>query len=148
MAIDFDAVITNPRLRQLFAEQEERRKAYPPESNLLPHETFWRDHQVWLQKKGYILRPRYHPDWVPSSLSGGKKGPIGPEDACVAIVSLMLFQRLGNLLTFSAEGPPPGCAENLHRGERNDQENTEVPPPIRSWHPQVSYYWRSCLSSA
>lgn len=132
MAIDFDAVITNPRLRQLFAEQEERRKAYPPESNLLPHETFWRDHQVWLQKRGYMLRPRYHPDWVPSSLSRSKKGIIGPEDACVAVVSSALSQRLVSLLTDSVEGASPGCAENFHRGESNAQENTEVPTPIRS----------------
>ncbi|KAJ3490983.1 hypothetical protein NLI96_g1045 [Meripilus lineatus] len=28
-------------------------------------EIFWRDHQVWLQEKGYMLRPRYHPGWIP-----------------------------------------------------------------------------------
>lgn len=34
---------------------------------LLPLELWWRDRQVWLQEKGYMLRPRYHPNWVPSS---------------------------------------------------------------------------------
>ena len=29
-------------------------------------EYFWRDHQQWLQEQGYMLRPRYHPDWKPS----------------------------------------------------------------------------------
>ncbi|KAJ7502398.1 hypothetical protein B0H11DRAFT_1712535 [Mycena galericulata] len=29
-------------------------------------EIWWRDHQVWLEKCGYKLRPRYMPDWVPS----------------------------------------------------------------------------------
>jgi len=29
-------------------------------------ELFWRDHQKWLQDCGYLLRPRYRPDWVPS----------------------------------------------------------------------------------
>lgn len=29
-------------------------------------EIWWRDHQVWLQERGYMLRPRYRPDWVPS----------------------------------------------------------------------------------
>ena len=29
-------------------------------------EIFWRDHWDWLQQKGYLLRPRYKPDWVPS----------------------------------------------------------------------------------
>ncbi|KAH9918117.1 uncharacterized protein B0H18DRAFT_1032100 [Fomitopsis serialis] len=26
----------------------------------------WRDRQRFLQSRGYMLRPRYHPDWVPS----------------------------------------------------------------------------------
>ncbi|CAL1706283.1 unnamed protein product [Somion occarium] len=29
-------------------------------------ETFWRDHYIWLKEQGYLLRPRYCPDWVPS----------------------------------------------------------------------------------
>lgn len=37
-------------------------------TNALDHrEIFWRDHQEWLQEKGYMLRPRYHPDWVSSA---------------------------------------------------------------------------------
>ncbi|KAJ3776849.1 kinase-like domain-containing protein [Lentinula raphanica] len=34
--------------------------------SLWPSEVFWRDHYEWLKNKGYLLRPRYHPDWVPS----------------------------------------------------------------------------------
>lgn len=33
---------------------------------LLTREIFWRDHQKWLEGQGYMLRPRYHPNWVPS----------------------------------------------------------------------------------
>jgi hypothetical protein len=29
-------------------------------------ELFWRDHSVWLREQGYILRPRFQVDWVPS----------------------------------------------------------------------------------
>ncbi|CAL1706317.1 unnamed protein product [Somion occarium] len=29
-------------------------------------EIYWRDHQVWLEAQGYMLRPRYRPNWVPS----------------------------------------------------------------------------------
>ena len=29
-------------------------------------EVWWRDHQKWLAEKGYMLRPRYRPGWVPS----------------------------------------------------------------------------------
>lgn len=33
---------------------------------LLEKEMFWRDHQKWLEGKGYMLRPRFRPEWVPS----------------------------------------------------------------------------------
>lgn len=36
------------------------------EGRLYEPEIFWRDHYLWLQDKGYLLRPRYHPDWVAS----------------------------------------------------------------------------------
>lgn len=39
---------------------------------LLPEEIFWRDHQPWLTEKGYMLRPRYRPGWVPSWTGTGK----------------------------------------------------------------------------
>ena len=32
-------------------------------------EVFWRDHQKWLQTCGYMLRPRYMPDWKASWLT-------------------------------------------------------------------------------
>lgn len=30
------------------------------------YEVFWRDHYVWLKQTGYLLRPRYNPEWIPS----------------------------------------------------------------------------------
>lgn len=30
------------------------------------YETFWMEHHKWLEEKGYMLRPRYRPGWVPS----------------------------------------------------------------------------------
>ena len=36
-------------------------------------EVWWRDHQVWLQERGYMLRPRYKPDWIPSWADGKKR---------------------------------------------------------------------------
>ena len=35
-------------------------------SKLRSEEIFWRDHQTWFQDCGYMLRPRYMPDWKPS----------------------------------------------------------------------------------
>jgi len=29
-------------------------------------ERWWRAHQPWLEQCGYLLRPRYRQDWVPS----------------------------------------------------------------------------------
>ncbi|KAH9839162.1 uncharacterized protein C8Q71DRAFT_748236 [Rhodofomes roseus] len=29
-------------------------------------ECIWRDRQPWLEERGYTLRPRYRPDWIPS----------------------------------------------------------------------------------
>ena len=45
----------------------------------LTREFFWRDHYTWLQEQGYLLRPRYHPDWKPS-WAGTKKNPRNCED--------------------------------------------------------------------
>lgn len=38
---------------------------------LLPHEYFWRDVQPWLKDRGYELRARYHPDWIPAWIAKG-----------------------------------------------------------------------------
>ncbi|KAI1795560.1 kinase-like domain-containing protein [Ganoderma leucocontextum] len=45
-------------------------------------EYFWRDHQSWLQEQGYMLRPRYHPDWK-ASWAGTKKDDEDFEDGLV-----------------------------------------------------------------
>ncbi|KAF8870843.1 kinase-like domain-containing protein [Infundibulicybe gibba] len=42
-------------------------------------EIFWCTHQPWLQHSGYMLRPRYLPDWTPSWL-GTTKHPYTCED--------------------------------------------------------------------
>ena len=45
---------------------EQNRQAREDHRTLLLHEVFWRDHQVWLAERGYMLRPRYKPGWKPS----------------------------------------------------------------------------------
>lgn len=44
------------------------------EGRLFSYELFWRDNYHWLKGKGYLLRPRYHPDWVASWKGTEKKG--------------------------------------------------------------------------
>ncbi|KAI0645829.1 kinase-like domain-containing protein [Trametes meyenii] len=43
-----------------------RRRPVQLDGSLTEDEIWWRDHQVWLQEHGYLLRPRYRLDWVPS----------------------------------------------------------------------------------
>lgn len=39
---------------------------------LSDHEAAWRDRQLFLQSRGYMLRPRLRPDWQPSWISPRK----------------------------------------------------------------------------
>jgi len=43
-------------------------------------EAWWRDQQLWLKDRGYMLRPRYRADWVPS-WKGTRKVWIQCEDS-------------------------------------------------------------------
>ena len=53
---------------------------------LHPGEVFWRDHQIWLFEKGYMLRPRYRPGWVPSWLPGSGSPYFRYEDGLFSMV--------------------------------------------------------------
>ncbi|KZT71753.1 hypothetical protein DAEQUDRAFT_687103 [Daedalea quercina L-15889] len=67
-------------------------------------EHFWRDRQPWLQERGYMLRPRYKPDWKPSWL-GTKKSYTLCEDGQSALVPTILDatrQSDGSLVTLKA----------------------------------------------
>jgi hypothetical protein len=57
---------------------------------LFESEEYWRDHQQWLASCGYMLRPRYAPDWVPS-WKGTKKIWLYCEDGCGAGASTLLY---------------------------------------------------------
>jgi len=49
-------------------------------SSLSSWEQRWRDRMEFLRARGYLLRPRYHPDWTPSWRGTGKH-PLYFEDA-------------------------------------------------------------------
>jgi len=60
--------------------------------SLFESELWWRDHYYMLENHGYILRPRYHPNWVPSWKTSGKEF-FTVEDGqptLVSVVRLML----------------------------------------------------------
>jgi hypothetical protein len=52
-------------------------------------ELWWRDHQVWLQERGYMLRKRYRPGWIPSWWATGDY-PYFYEDGQTSQVGLLV----------------------------------------------------------
>ncbi|KAG6900741.1 hypothetical protein C0993_003767 [Termitomyces sp. T159_Od127] len=42
-------------------------------AQLTPSEIFWRDHYHFLKDRGYTLRMRYDPDWIPSWINASKE---------------------------------------------------------------------------
>ena len=65
-------------------------------------EVFWRDHYNWLRECGYLLRPRYAPDWIPSWERDARKGEpyYRYEDAQMSAVRI-LFVVFSSLLKFT-----------------------------------------------
>ena len=61
---------------------------YPP--TLSPSEKLWREHYTLLHKRGYILRPRYQPNWTPTLLGNGRHYHSG-EDHIMQIVRDFTF---------------------------------------------------------
>ena len=59
---------------------------YPP--TLSPSEKLWREHYSFLHHRGYILRPRYQPNWTPTLLGNGRHYHSG-EDHIMQIVSVI-----------------------------------------------------------
>ncbi|KAG2141275.1 hypothetical protein DEU56DRAFT_796028 [Suillus clintonianus] len=60
--------------------------------HLREFETWWRDLHNFLEEKGYKLRSRYTPDWVPS-WTNTNKIPINCEDGVRSPISQMLDAR-------------------------------------------------------
>jgi hypothetical protein len=58
----------------VFGTERERRPGV-----LSTDEIWWRQHYEWLKGRGYLLRPRYAPDWVPS-WEGSKRAAFNCED--------------------------------------------------------------------
>ncbi|EIW62121.1 uncharacterized protein TRAVEDRAFT_44951 [Trametes versicolor FP-101664 SS1] len=60
--------------------------SHPPSSydsfaRLTDEEMYWRDHQVFLEAQGYMLRHRYQPDWTPSWRGKRPQDALKAEDA-------------------------------------------------------------------
>lgn len=78
-----DFVYLPPEFVGLYAQQT-RKGVY----NLLSFELVWKDRYEFLEKRGYLLRPRYHPKWEPSWL-GTNITPDFCEDSIKSSVRFM-----------------------------------------------------------
>jgi hypothetical protein len=68
-----------------FGAERERRPGA-----LSPPEVWWCKQYQWLKAQGYLLRPRYAPEWVPS-WDGSQRDPFTCEDGQVLEVRLRKF---------------------------------------------------------
>lgn len=73
---------------------------------LTPAEAWWRDHQAWLAEKGYMLRPRYRPGWMPSWKAHPKKRRWDCEDWSAPAVRGVLVNLVSKLI-FAVEHHHP-----------------------------------------
>ncbi|KAF8893551.1 kinase-like domain-containing protein [Infundibulicybe gibba] len=67
---------------------------YEWRGELFESEYFWRDHADWLKQQGYILRPRYQPNWVPSWENSQEM--CGSEDAQTHMTLIMDATRISD----------------------------------------------------
>lgn len=63
-------------------------------ASLTDEEVYWRDRQRFLESQGYMLRPRYRPDWTPSWRGKPPDAVLDAEDAFALKVSHSLTVRL------------------------------------------------------
>ncbi|OJT09376.1 hypothetical protein TRAPUB_14158 [Trametes pubescens] len=68
-------------------------------ARLTDEEIYWRDHQVFLEAHGYMLRPRYRPDWTPSWRGKRPQDALKAEDAFALKVSHTSIGGLPSLRT-------------------------------------------------
>ena len=61
------------------------------EETLVPAESFWAEHYTYLLTMGFLLRPRYSPDWKPSWIL--PDGSTRPEPLSMFEDAYLLFVR-------------------------------------------------------
>ena len=92
-------------------------------AQLGPSESYWTRRQQFLVSKGYTLRPRYRPDWVPSWKRDPKTSIFDADDRhSVPVKSIALHHRDVSLtFTFAArQAAPDGCDKDLGQQTRHD----------------------------
>ncbi|KAH8107735.1 kinase-like domain-containing protein [Cristinia sonorae] len=85
LALDPSLADIDPEARERILEVEDSEDP----RDLHPGEIFWRDHQQWLQERGYMLRPRYMPNWVPP-WKGTNRAGVEFEDGQVSMFTQVM----------------------------------------------------------
>ncbi|KAF9455576.1 kinase-like domain-containing protein [Collybia nuda] len=80
MAQDISSVMVDERRAETEAEKLDATAM--AEHRLYSVEIYWRDRYFWFKEHGYLLRPRYHPEWI-ASWKGSVKSRLHFEDAQV-----------------------------------------------------------------
>ena len=95
MADDDVATARRRRIDAQFARgnPDDEGNIYASKAALSMIEEDWRDRQVFLESKGYILRPRLRPGWIPSWTAVGGK-PRNFEDSIHLPVSKAFSPRI------------------------------------------------------
>jgi len=85
-----EALIAQKELAAFGPDRERR-----PVGALSVDEIWWRQQYQWLKSRGYTLRSRYAPDWVPS-WEGSKQHALACEDGHVLQVGRPNFDYIGS----------------------------------------------------
>lgn len=82
--------ITSPEAEQSTIQRDKTAMA---EHRLYSDELYWRDRYHFFKDRGYLLRPRYHPDWV-ASWKGTNKNWLECEDGLVGEVKYRFLKTI------------------------------------------------------
>ncbi|KAL1937550.1 hypothetical protein VTO73DRAFT_13045 [Trametes versicolor] len=104
-------------------------------ASLTDEEVYWRDRQRFLESQGYMLRPRYRPDWTPSWRGKPPDAVLDAEDAFALKlrISVMDATRISDGLLVYVKRTPTDSQElqilsYLNSNEvRQDPRNRCVP---------------------
>ena len=85
----------------------------PADLRLLPYEEIWVTLYPFLLSRGYKLRPRYHPEWIPSWTGDPDTFAAFHSEDGIPSVSLTIFVKSVGLLISILQPAAKRCGRNL-----------------------------------
>ncbi len=124
-----------PRMAHLHSQTHDRPNLGPGGlyQTLLPNEITWRDRQLFLKSRGYMLRPRLRPKWTPSWLTTGTYWRRAEDSTPLPVrkihrvitlkVAFSFFSRQYRPLLVDATRITDGKLVYIKQVQTNDQES-------------------------